>query len=446
MGEKKQSKNRKAKREILDNPQLLEEMCKIIQHYFPGFMQQLKQVIDPRNPSYITYPKELLLMLRIMAAVFAITSMRQISELFNHEICLKNTENIFHLDTLQEMPYWETINDFLKEVSAEELQEIIYQMAERLIRMRSFEQGRYRGTYWLIDVDGTHLHSFSKRHCSKCLTRERKLKDGSTVIEYYHAIVEAKLVLSNGVVISIASEPIENSDGKNDKQDCELKALYRLAEKLKKRFPRLPICLCMDALYANESVFELCQKNKWAYLIRFKEGSLPSVWSEYEMLKKLEDKEQMRFERDGILYEYAWVNKITYNERELNCAECKIGEKHFVYLSSLPIKDKNVEETIAAGRKRWSIENQGFNVQKNNDYAIEHLYSKAPKGLINHYLLIQIAHTIEQLIYMTMVKIHEIRISRKELRIKLREQFCYKLIREGIEESLKGVSRYRRGE
>ncbi len=218
--------------------------------------------------------------------------------------------------------------------------------------------------------------------------------------------------MAEGLVISIASEPIENSEGKNDKQDCELKALYRLAEKLKKRFAKLPICLCMDALYANAAVLELCQKNKWAYLIRFKEGSLPSVWEEYEMLKKLDEKQQLRVKRDGKLYEYAWVNTINYNERELNRVECKSGGQHFAYLSSLPIKEKNVEATKAAGRRRWSIENQGFNVQKNNGYGIDHIYSRVPKGLINHYLLIQIAHTIERLINMTMIKMHEIRISR----------------------------------
>ena len=214
MGEKNSQRIGKPKEKYLDSAQLLEEVLKISRHYFPDFIHQLKQVTDPRNPSYITYPKELLLILRIIAAVFAVTSMRQISELFNHEICIQNTKNVVHLDTLQEMPYWETTNDFMKEVSTEELQGIIYQMAERLIRMRSFEQGRYRGIYWLIDVDGTHLHSFSKRHCLKCLTREHTLKDGSTKTEYYHAIVEAKLEMAEGLVISIASESIENSEGK----------------------------------------------------------------------------------------------------------------------------------------------------------------------------------------------------------------------------------------
>lgn len=74
MGEKKQPKNRKAKREILDSAQLLEEVLKISRHYFPDFIHQLKQVTGPRNPSDITPPKELLLIIRIIAAVFSIVS------------------------------------------------------------------------------------------------------------------------------------------------------------------------------------------------------------------------------------------------------------------------------------------------------------------------------------------------------------------------------------
>ena len=37
------------------------------------------------------------------------------------------------------------------------------------------------------------------------------------------------------------TEFIENKDLSADKQDCELKAFYRLARRLKQRFPRLPV-------------------------------------------------------------------------------------------------------------------------------------------------------------------------------------------------------------
>ena len=45
-------------------------------------------------------------------------------------------------------------------------------------------------------------------------------------------------------------------DQASSKQDCELKAFKRLAEKIKKRFPRLPIQILLDGLYPNGPVME----------------------------------------------------------------------------------------------------------------------------------------------------------------------------------------------
>ncbi|KAI4446751.1 hypothetical protein C823_001269 [Eubacterium plexicaudatum ASF492] len=50
------------------------------------------------------------------------------------------------------------------------------------------------------------------------------------------------------------TEFVENTGGEEaEKQDCELKACYRLMERLKKEFPKLPVCLCADSLYACEN-------------------------------------------------------------------------------------------------------------------------------------------------------------------------------------------------
>ena len=56
------------------------------------------------------------------------------------------------------------------------------------------------------------------------------------------------------------------------KQDCERKAFVRLAKKIKQRFPRLPILLMADSLYATKTVMDVCRECKWEYLIRFKDG------------------------------------------------------------------------------------------------------------------------------------------------------------------------------
>ncbi len=49
------------------------------------------------------------------------------------------------------------------------------------------------------------------------------------------------------------------------------------------------------------------------------------------------------------------------------------------------------------GRKRWKIENEGFNTQKKQGYNLEHMYSKNYQAVKNHYYLMQIGHMIAQI-------------------------------------------------
>jgi hypothetical protein len=81
-------------------------------------------------------------------------------------------------------------------------------------------------------------------------------------------------LIAGDMVFSIATEFIENEEENVTKQDCEIKAFKRLAGKLKKKYPRLPICILGDSLYACEPVFEICDSNSWKYLIRLKRGAL----------------------------------------------------------------------------------------------------------------------------------------------------------------------------
>ncbi len=51
---------------------------------------------------------------------------------------------------------------------------------------------------------------------------------------------------------------------------------------------------------------------------------------------------------------------------------------------------------VEAGRRRWKIENEGFNTQKRHGYCLEHLFSKNYQAVKNHYFLMQIGHMISQ--------------------------------------------------
>jgi hypothetical protein len=50
------------------------------------------------------------------------------------------------------------------------------------------------------------------------------------------------------------------------------------------------------------------------------------------------------------------------------------------------------------GGQRLKIENQGFNMQKNGGYNLEHVYSENGNSAKCFYLLLQIAFIINQLI------------------------------------------------
>ena len=90
---------------------------------------------------------------------------------------------------------------------------------------------------------------------------------------------------SAGFVFSLMTEFIENPDVYPNKQDCELEAFYRLAERLKKAFPRLPICLLLDGLFAGGPTFSICEKNHWKYLVVLQENDIPYINSEFNIPK-----------------------------------------------------------------------------------------------------------------------------------------------------------------
>ena len=378
------------------------ELWKIIKHYFPGLIPLLRQRLDMRHQGYITYENHVLLFVRILGAVFQIESMRGISEDLNRTACIENISQMLGLEgKLTELPHWSTINNYLEKLRAEELEEIIPELVNRLTRMRTFENSRIRDKYWQILVDATHLYTFEEPHCEHCLVREFKNKQSDVVRrEYYHVVLEAKLLILGKVVISISTEFIENESPNVSKQDCELKAFYRLANKLKARFPRLPMCLCMDSLYAADPVFSLCKKNNWAYIIRFKDGSIKSVSEEFHALKEMEASQSWTRTEESITLQYKYVLGVPYKTHTLNVVECHQSDKAhpFVFITELPITRRNCEQFVVHGRNRWKIENEGFNTQKNHGYNLEHMFSKNYTAMKNHYYLIQIGHMISQLL------------------------------------------------
>ena len=342
-----------------------------------------------------------------------IKSRRHYTEVFRNIETKSVLENILKEELLK-IPDEDSLAYLWNKLSVKELIELKDKMMNRLFRMRCLESFKFHGRY-LIAIDGTELYRFKEKHCDNCLYSKVNSKSNSVEKEeyqYYHRVLEAKLICSNGMVFSIATEFIENREKKeDDKQDCELKAFHRLAQKLKKKYPRLAITILADGLYPNGPVFSRCKEYGWKYIFTLKDDVLTTVWEDFRGLfvqtevaigSKLKNPE---FVEDGL--RYRWQNNLFYQginfKGEVSVlAKEKLDEKGEyktirAFITNYKLKRENILEIENAGQKRVKIENEGFNIQKNNDYQLEHVYTYSPNGMNVVYILIQIAHIINQL-------------------------------------------------
>ena len=329
-------------------------------------MARLREIADPRHQSYITYQSPVLLMTRILSAIFYISSMRKTSAEFNSPIVIENIGCLCG-EELEEAPYWETVNNYLRRVNPEELQNTVCALVKRLIRSRAFEEARVRGRYWHILIDGSGIASSREELDGNYIFKAHHRGKAEEYKEYAYYALEAKLVLGNHIVVSVMTEFVENTDEEAKKQDCERKACQRLMKRLKETFPKLPVCIGADSLYACKPFFDACKAYNWRYIVRFKEGSIPTVFQEYETLRKLSGNQ--RKGTDGnISYRYDFVSDIDYEDHKLNCLEyAEDGKPYpFVFLTNLPLSRRNARETAFFGRRRRKIENEGFKETPHN--------------------------------------------------------------------------------
>ncbi|MFK7983692.1 MAG: transposase [Saprospiraceae bacterium] len=304
----------------------------------------------------------------------------------------------------------DTVTAALERIPPELLEKISINLVKGLLRKRLFHQYRLLNKYFLVAIDATGYASYEKAPNWPC--PHKTSKKGKTW--WTQPILCAKLVLPNGLSIPLLTEWIIN-EAEYDKQDCETKAFKRLAPKLKAYFPQLSICILADGLYTTGPFFEICKQHKWSFIVVFKDTQLSTVWEQVEQQKKPSDKEQDQEELspNRIRFKsFQWVNGLTYQGHSLHWAEANIEDqkttnqqsqcqnKHrFVCLTDLKIDKTNVEQIVQASRLRWKIENEGFNIQKNGGYKLQHKMSRTNFFAVQNFLTcLQIGHLINQLI------------------------------------------------
>lgn len=399
--------NRKQRRELRKDKNLIIELYSIIKKYLPDLFDKFEELTDVRHQSYITYNMKTICVTRLFGLICGLTSLSNISsDEFNTDACIKNISTICNT-RLTELPYWETIQDVFMNIKLSELKNIQKYIIKTLLRSKMFDKYKFEGAFQLL-FDGTGLSNHNYNLNDNCL--KRKHKDGK--ISYYKYVLECKLVAGN-IVISLDSEFIENKKmlTEKQKQDCETNAFKRMIKRIKSNYPKYKFIITGDGLYATTPIINICKKYHWFFIFNLKPDRLRDINNTFEENIKLlnETNKANYFLSSNIEFNNNLINVFKYNEIK------KSKTTIFRYISNIKVDNNNIEMVIQLGRKRWKIENEGFYTQKHRTFDITHLNSRNDNSMKCHYYFIQFAHTIRQLLELGNLLTKSLKLKIKEV-------------------------------
>lgn len=416
--------------------QAASEQARLFKAQLPSLLKQLSCIPDPRNPKKVTHQLTTLLLYGLLMFVYQYTSRRQVNREMTSAVFMQNLRELF--PELDQLPHADTLYRLLQNIDVEAIQDAQLQLIGTLIKNKKFRRYLINNCY-PVAIDGTQKLTSNRLWSEQWLQRKKqksktKKDQGKQVAEtattapdtvqpgtaeayqYYVSVLEANLAFRNGMVIPLLTEFLdyEQGDTDNDKQDCETRAFKRLTERLKAYFPKLPIILLLDGLYANGPIMACCTRNHWQFMIVLRDESLPSVWSEYHSLLSQEADNHHRQSWGARHQQFTWVNGIEYdygpNDRykirvhvvvceeqweEINDQGEGVSKRsRHAWLSSRPLHQDNVHQRCNLGaRHRWGIE-AGFLVEKHQGYAYEHCFARNWNAMKGYHYLMRIAHTL----------------------------------------------------
>jgi hypothetical protein len=250
--------------------------------------------------------------------------------------------------------------------------------------MKAFQR---LGERTLIALDGTEYFCSQKLGCPNCQTRKRS----NGKIESYHSMLAATIVApGHNMVLPLMPEFIVKPDGV-EKQDCERNAAKRwLAAHFERVKPLRPVFLG-DDLFACQPVCQPIVTGGGDFLFTAKPDSHKTL---YDFMSGAEIEEMSVIRKEGrkkLTYRYRWFtgaplrdgkDAMSVNWISLSIFDAN-GEPTYdrAWVTSLEVSHENVADIAACARARWKIENETFNVLKNNGYHLEHNFGHGKQHL-----------------------------------------------------------------
>lgn len=299
----------------------------------------------------------------------------------------RKTSNCHTLFGMKSIPTDNHIRSMLDPVHPSHLQSSFDQMVATLRDRGGMKDFERLGGRALIALDGTEYFCSQKLGCPHCQTRKRS--NGKT--DFYHSMLAATLVApGHNMVVPLMPEFIARQEGA-EKQDCERSAAKRWLATHAARVKALRPVYLGDDLFACQPICEAVLASNADFLLTAKPDSHKTL---YDFMNGATLGEVALARKEGakkLTYRYRWfsgaplrdgkdalnVNWIGVTIRDAKGKATYDG----AFVTSLEVSRDNVAEIAACARARWKIENESFNILKNNGYHLEHNFGHGKQNL-----------------------------------------------------------------
>ena len=246
---------------------------------------------------------------------------------------------------------------------------------------------RCLGEHVLIALDGTEFHCSDKVHCPNCSHRKR----GKDKTEYFHTLLAATIVApGHNRVVPLEPEFVVPQDG-HDKQDCESRAARRWLAAQGARYARFNPIYLGDDLFSRQPICQAVLDTGGHFLFVCKPDSHKAI-EEFRTGIRLDERiDRFRSGKKWVAHRYQWLSGVPLrgDEKamtvnwlmiEISDATGKVTYRNS-FITDLDVSRDNVTDLAAAGRARWKIENESFNVLKTKGYNLEHNFGHGKQHL-----------------------------------------------------------------
>jgi len=299
----------------------------------------------------------------------------------------RKTSNCHTLFGMRKIPTDNHIRSMLDPVHPRHLQGSFDQVVAALREHGGLKAFQRLDGRTLIALDGTEYFCSQKLGCPHCQTRKRS----NGKVEFYHSMLAATIVApGHALALPLMPEFIVKPDGA-EKQDCERNAAKRWLAAHAGRVKELRPVYLGDDLFACQPICQAVLASGGDFLFTAKPDSHIAL---YDFMNGAKLDEMSVTRKQGpkkLTFRYRWFTGAPLREGKdalnvnwigvtISDAKGKVTYDG-AFVTSLTVSPENVADIAACARARWKIENETFNVLKNNGYHLEHNFGHGKQHL-----------------------------------------------------------------